>query len=359
MAPVVKELQRRRDEVDLRIAVTGQHREMLDQVLNVFDIAPDHDLNIMSPGQSLGGITARSMTGLDAYFASERPDAVIAQGDTTTTFVAALAAFYHQAAFGHVEAGLRTGNRFDPFPEEMNRLLTTRLTTLHFPPTEGSAQNLRAEGVSEDSIVVTGNTVIDALLTTASKEYVAQDRDVSSALADNRRVILVTAHRRENWGEPMARICTAIRTIVEQKSDVLVVFALHRNPVVRQTVYPILGGLDSVMLIEPPDYVPFVKLMQKAAIILTDSGGVQEEAPSLAKPVLVMRQTTERPEGVTAGVTKLVGTDIEAIVSETLTLLDDSAAYDRMARSVSPYGDGHASKKIVDAVLAHLNRSGR
>ncbi|MDR3709211.1 MAG: UDP-N-acetylglucosamine 2-epimerase (non-hydrolyzing) [Capsulimonadaceae bacterium] len=354
MAPVVKALQRRSDACELRVAVTGQHREMLDQVLRAFDIVPDHDLAIMAPGQTLAGITARAMTGLDAYFAAEKPDAVIAQGDTTTTFVAALAAFYHRAAFGHVEAGLRTGNKFDPFPEEMNRLLTTRLTTLHFPPTQEAAENLRAEKVAEETIVVTGNTVIDALLATAAKEHAADDPAVSEAIADPRRVILVTAHRRENWGEPMARICRAIRDVATGREDVLVVFSLHRNPVVRETVVPILGDLPNVRLIEPPDYVPFVKLMQKATLILTDSGGVQEEAPSLAKPVLVMRETTERPEGLTAGVTRLVGTDIATIVRETNTLLDDPAAYDRMARSVSPYGDGHAADRIVDSMLAYL-----
>lgn len=354
MAPVVKELQRRPDAVDLRVAVTGQHREMLDQVLLAFDIVPDHDLNIMSPGQSLGAITARSVSGLDAYFTAEKPDAVIAQGDTTTTFVAALTAFYHRAAFGHVEAGLRTGNKFDPFPEEMNRLLTTRLTALHFPPTEEAAQNLRREGVVDSAIVVTGNTVIDALLTTAARDHEAADPQAAAAIADRRRVILVTAHRRENWGEPMARICTAIRTIAESRSDLLFVFALHRNPIVRETVYPILGGLANVKLIEPPDYVPFVKLMQKATLILTDSGGVQEEAPSLGKPVLVMRETTERPEGVDAGVAKLVGTDVAAIVAETLKLLDETDAYDAMARAVSPYGDGRAAQRIVDAVIAYL-----
>lgn len=358
MAPVVKELQRRTDACDLRVVVTGQHREMLDQVLRAFDIVPDHDLAIMAPGQTLAGITARAITGLDAYFGIEKPDAVIAQGDTTTTFVAALAAFYHRAAFGHVEAGLRTGNRFDPFPEEMNRLLTTRLTTLHFPPTAESASNLLAENVPEEMIVTTGNTVIDALLATAAKEHVADDPIVSGAIADPRRVILVTAHRRENWGEPMARICQAVRQIATSREDVLVVFALHRNPIVRETVVPILGDITNVRLIEPPDYVPFVKLMQKSTLILTDSGGVQEEAPSLGKPVLVMRETTERPEGVSAGVTKLLGTDTDAIVRETNTLLDDHAAYERMARAMSPYGDGRAAQRIVDAMLVYLKTRG-
>jgi UDP-N-acetylglucosamine 2-epimerase (non-hydrolysing) len=356
MAPVVKALQQRPDRFDLRVAVTGQHREMLDQVLQVFDIVPHHDLDIMVPGQTLAGITSRSMVGLDAYFAQEKPDCVIAQGDTTTTFVAALTAFYHKAVFAHVEAGLRTGNKYDPFPEEMNRLLTTRLTTIHFPPTDESAANLRAEGVSDADIVVTGNTVIDALLATASKPYDGVDQVVTQILAEERQVILVTAHRRENWGAPMERICTAVRKIVESLPNTVVVFALHRNPVVRESVYPILQGLDRVFLIEPPDYAPFVKLEQKATLILTDSGGVQEEAPSLGKPVLVMRETTERPEGVDAGTAKLVGTDTQRIVREATELLCDKAAYDRMARAVSPYGDGKAAERIVDAIAAHFDR---
>ena len=357
MAPVVKALQQRQDRFDLRVAVTGQHREMLDQVLQVFDIVPDHDLHIMVPGQTLAGITSRSIVGLDAYFAQEKPDCVIAQGDTTTTFVAALTAFYHKAVFGHVEAGLRTGNKYDPFPEEMNRLLTTRLTTLHFPPTEESAANLLAEGVAEDAIIVTGNTVIDALLTTASKPYVASDPIIAQILAETRRVILVTAHRRENWGAPMERICTAVKTIVENQPDTVVVFALHRNPVVRESVYPILQDVDRVFLIEPPDYAPFVKLEQKATLILTDSGGVQEEAPSLGKPVLVMRETTERPEGVDAGTAMLVGTDTERIIREATKLLTDQMAYDKMARAVSPYGDGNAAERIVDAIAKHFDKA--
>jgi len=352
MAPVVKELQRRSDRFDLKVVVTGQHREMLDQVLQVFEITPDYDLNVMQQGQTLGGITARAVDGLDKVFHIERPAAVVAQGDTTTTFVAALAAFYHKAIFGHVEAGLRTGNRWDPFPEEMNRLLTTRLATLHFAPTKESAQHLFDEGVPAGSVVVTGNTVIDALLAVSEKDYAPEDADLKRALNWSGRVLLVTAHRRENWGAPMERICHAVRMIVDAVPDMLVVFAMHRNPVVRNTIIPLLSGHPRVLLIEPPDYVPFVKLEQKATLVLTDSGGVQEEAPSLGKPVLVMRETTERPEGVDAGTARLVGTVTEHIYTESMKLMTSPAAYSAMAQAVSPYGDGFASKRIVDALEA-------
>lgn len=355
MAPVVKEFEGRKERFDLKVVVTGQHREMLDQVLSIFEITPDYDLAIMRQGQTLAGITTRALDGLDKIFAQEKPAAVLAQGDTTTTFAAALASFYHTAVFGHVEAGLRTGNRYDPFPEEMNRLLTTRLTTLHFPPTQESADNLLAERVPAETVIVTGNTVIDALLSTAAKEYTPADPELARVLGADGRMALVTAHRRENWGEPMARICRAIAEIVDRFQDLRVVFPMHKNPVVRDTVIAILGGKERVSLIEPPDYAPFVKLEQKATLILTDSGGVQEEAPSLGKPVLVMRETTERPEGVAAGTAKLVGTDTQTIVAEASRLLTDQAAYDSMARAVSPYGDGRAAKRIVDAMERYLD----
>lgn len=357
MAPVVKELARRKDRFDLKVVVTGQHREMLDQVLSIFEITPDHDLAIMQHGQSLAGITTRALEGLEKIFAAETPAAVLAQGDTTTTFAAALAAFYYKAAFGHVEAGLRTGNRYDPFPEEMNRLLTTRLATLHFAPTQESADNLLAEGVPAEAVTVTGNTVIDALLSTAAKDYRPSDPILARVLSVPGRVLLVTAHRRENWGEPMAQICRAVQEIAARFADLTVVFPMHKNPVVRDTVTAILGGGERVYLIEPPDYAPFVKLEQKATLILTDSGGVQEEAPSLGKPVLVMRETTERPEGVAAGTAKLVGTDTARIVEEASRLLTDPSAYDAMARAVSPYGDGRAAERIVDALARYLKRS--
>lgn len=352
MAPVVLEL-KRRPEFAVKVAVTGQHREMLDQVLSVFGIVPDMDLNIMVPGATLAQINARALNGLDPILADIKPDWVLAQGDTTSTFVAALAAFYHRAAFGHVEAGLRTGNPFDPYPEEMNRLLTTRLATLHFAPTPEAAANLRADGVGDENILMTGNTVIDSLLQVAEGEYTPGDARLQAIFADPRRMILVTAHRRESWGEPMARIGRAVRTLVETHPDVVAVVALHRNPIVRETLVPILSGMNRIRLIEPPDYVPFVKLQQKATLILTDSGGVQEEAPSLGKPVLVLRETTERPEGVQAGTTKLVGTDTDAIVAEAARLLSDPDAYAQMAHAASPYGDGHASARIADALLGH------
>jgi UDP-N-acetylglucosamine 2-epimerase (non-hydrolysing) len=350
MAPVVLELKRRPDAFEVRVAVTGQHREMLDQVLAVFGITPDFDLNIMAHGATLAQITTRALDGLAPVLASERPDWVLAQGDTTTTFVASLAAFYQQAKFGHVEAGLRTGDPFDPFPEEMNRVLTARLTTLHFPPTPDAADNLRVEGVSNESIVLTGNTGIDALHIVASREYTPSDPVLQEILADPRRVLLVTTHRRENLGEPMTRIAEAVRDIADTHPDTLVVLPMHRNPVVRATLMPLLGTHERVRLIEPPDYAPFVKLQQKAYLILTDSGGVQEEAPSLGKPVLVLRETTERPEGVAAGTARLVGTDKEKIVAEASDLLRNKEAYTAMARAVSPYGDGQASARIAEAL---------
>ncbi len=354
MAPVVLELKRRPGDFEVRVAVTGQHREMLDQVLTVFGITPDFDLNIMAHGATLAQITTRALEGLAPVLASEKPDWVLAQGDTTTTFVASLAAFYQRAKFGHVEAGLRTGDPSDPFPEEMNRVLTARLTTLHFPPTPDSADNLRAEGVPDARLVLTGNTGIDALHIVADRDHTLSDPGLREISDDPRRVLLVTTHRRENLGEPMARIAGAVRDLVDAHPDTLAVLPMHRNPVVRAALLPVLGDHDRVRLIEPPDYAPFVKLMQKSTLILTDSGGVQEEAPSLGKPVLVLRETTERPEGVAAGTARLVGTDRQKIVAEASRLLLDPDAYAAMARAVSPYGDGRASVRIADA-LTHFH----
>lgn len=349
MAPVVLELLKHRDEVETVLAVTGQHREMLEQVLRAFDLHPSYDLNIMTQRQTLAQITTRALEGLDNVIREVTPDLVLAQGDTTTTFVASLAAFYNKVPFGHVEAGLRTDNKFDPFPEEINRRLTGVLCDLHFAPTQLSRQNLLDEGVKDEDIFVTGNTVIDALLSIAGRDYEFDDPRIASAAAAG-KMILVTAHRRENWGERMQSICQAIRTIVEQNPDVSVVFPVHKNPIVRETVFPELQGIQRVTLTEPPDYVPFVHLMKSAYLILTDSGGVQEEAPALGKPVLVLRETTERPEGVEAGSAKLIGTDSSVIVSETQTLLHDRAAYEKMSLVKSPYGDGHAAEKIWDAI---------
>ncbi len=349
MAPVVLELLKHRDEVETVLAVTGQHREMLEQVLRAFDLHPSYDLNIMTQRQTLAQITTRALEGLDNVIREVTPDLVLAQGDTTTTFVASLAAFYNKVPFGHVEAGLRTDNKFDPFPEEINRRLTGVLCDLHFAPTQLSRQNLLDEGVKDEDIFVTGNTVIDALLSIAGRDYEFDDPRIASSAAAG-KMILVTAHRRENWGERMQSICQAIRTIVEQNPDVSVVFPVHKNPIVRETVFPELQGIQRVTLTEPPDYVPFVHLMKSAYLILTDSGGVQEEAPALGKPVLVLRETTERPEGVEAGSAKLIGTDSSVIVSETQTLLHDRAAYEKMSLVKSPYGDGHAAEKIWDAI---------
>jgi len=353
MAPVVIELGRHPEEAEVVLAVTGQHREMLRQVLDTFGLVPDYDLDIMTERQSLSHITTRGLEGLEKVVGEVRPDLVLAQGDTTTTFAAALAAFYHKTRFGHVEAGLRTDDKYDPFPEEMNRRLTSVLADLHFAPTERARKALLAEGVRDETIFVTGNTVIDALLTVAAGEYEFDEERIRRALGFG-RVILVTAHRRENWGEPMRRICEAIRRIVSRHDDLSVVFSVHKNPVVREVVFPELENVDRVALIEPPDYVPFVHLMKSAYLILTDSGGVQEEAPSLGKPVLVLRKTTERPEGVEAGNAKLVGTDPDVIANEVDRLLSDDDAYRAMARVANPYGDGHAAERIRRAILNHL-----
>jgi UDP-N-acetylglucosamine 2-epimerase len=352
MAPVVRELQRYPQDFAVRVVVTGQHREQLDQVLRVFEITPDHDLAIMQHGQTLTQITTRALEGLDADLRAHPADLCLAQGDTTTTFVAALAAFYHKVPFGHVEAGLRTRNRYDPFPEEMNRRLAGVLTTWHFAPTEEAKRNLLAEGVAPESIFVTGNTSIDALRSVASRPYRFEDPALSALVAGDRRLILVTAHRRENWGEPMANIGRALSRLADRFADCEIVVALHKNPIVRDTLRPLLESVPRVHLIEPPDYVPFVKLMQRATLILTDSGGVQEEAPTLGVPILVLRQTTERPEGVAAGTAKLIGTETETIVAEAARLLTDAEAHAQMARAANPYGDGSAAERIVAVLRA-------
>jgi len=346
MAPVVKELQRFPERFETHVIVTGQHREQLDQVLRVFGITPDRDLAIMQHGQTLAQITTRALEGLDAALAEEKPAVVLAQGDTTTTFVASLAAFYHQIPFGHVEAGLRTDNIYDPFPEEMNRRLTGAIATFHFAPTEQARVNLLRENVPADRIWVTGNTGIDALLSVAAKPYTLEDPVLREIVEGPRRLVLITAHRRENLGEPLQNICRAVARLAEEFADCEFVYAIHKNPAVRDLARPILEGRERVHLMEPPDYAPFVKLMQRSALILTDSGGVQEEAPSLGVPVLVLRRTTERPEGIAAGVAKLVGTETETIVAESRVLLTDAAAHRRMARAVNPYGDGCAAERI-------------
>ena len=346
MAPIVKEFSRHPDECRLVTISTGQHKEMLDQVLKVFDIHPDYDLELMLPGQTLAEMTARALTALMPVLETEKPDLVIAQGDTTTTFVASLAAFYAKARFGHVEAGLRTDDKFDPYPEEMNRRMTTRLTDYHFAPTTLSYENLRKEGIVAETIRVTGNTVVDALKTVSSQDYVFEDPDLSAFMEKPGRVILVTAHRRENWGEPMKEVATAIRELTQKFDDIRIVFPMHRNPIVREAVMPILSGNERILLTEPAEYFPFVHLMKASYFVLTDSGGAQEEAPGLGKPVLVLRNTTERPEGVHSGNAKLVGTRKEVILREASTLLSDPAAYKAMSQAASPYGNGDSAQQI-------------
>lgn len=351
MAPVVLELQRFAPAVQVTIVVTGQHREMLDQVLRVFLLTPHHDLNIMQHGQTLTQITVRVLEGLDQLLRDQKPHVLLAQGDTTTTFVAALAAFYHQVAFGHVEAGLRTYHKYNPFPEEMNRRLAGAIADFHFAPTPQARENLLREGIPPENIWVTGNTGIDALLMVAQRDYPLDDPLLQQAVESSLRMVLITAHRRENWGEPLRRICRAVAQLVAHFEDILVVFPMHRNPLVREVAKEHLANLPRVVLTEPPDYAPFVKLMQRAYLILTDSGGIQEEAPSLGKPVLVLRDTTERPEGVEAGTAKLVGTNEERIFLEARRLLEDDCAYAQMAQAVNPYGDGKAAQRIREILF--------
>jgi UDP-N-acetylglucosamine 2-epimerase (non-hydrolysing) len=353
MAPVVLELGKYPDKIQPVVAVTAQHREMLDQVLNLFKIKPDHDLDIMAAGQTLFDITTRAMNGLNKVLEEEKPDIVLVHGDTTTTFAGALAAYYHQIDVGHVEAGLRTHNIYSPFPEEMNRKLTGSIAALHFAPTSTSEANLKAENVDSERIFVTGNTVIDALQKTANDDYVFESELLQNIDYKNKRVILVTTHRRENLGEPMRHVYKALRQIVEEFDDVEVVFPVHKNPKVREVVAEELGGLDKVHLIDPLDYEPFANLMHRSYLILTDSGGVQEEAPALGKPVLVLRDTTERPEAVAAGTVKLIGTDRDVVYKEAVELLTNAEEYNRMSESVNPYGDGQASRRIIEAILYH------
>ena len=357
MAPLVKGLQACAGEIQTVVCVTAQHREMLDQVLKLFDIVPEHDLNIMKPGQDLFDITGNILAGLKSVLQQEQPDLVLVHGDTTTTLAASLAAFYARVPVGHVEAGLRTGNKQAPFPEEMNRRLTSAIADIHFAPTSASRDNLLREGIAADTIHVTGNTVIDALLVVVEK--MRNDKQAQAEFAQRfaflepgRRLILVTGHRRENCGEGFQSICLALADIAAEHPDVQVLYPVHLNPNVRQPVNDILAarGLANVHLIDPVDYLPFVYLMDRAHIIVTDSGGIQEEAPSLGKPVLVMRDTTERPEAVDAGTVKLVGTSRETIVAEVRRLLTDEQAYATMSRAHNPYGDGKASEKIIDLI---------
>ena len=357
MAPIVLELARHPEEITPIVAVTAQHRDMLDQVLHLVDIRPDYDLDIMAAGQTLFDITSRAMLGLDKVLTEAKPDIVLVHGDTTTTFAGALAAYYHQTTVGHVEAGLRTHNKFSPFPEEMNRKLTGSLADLHFAPTSTAQQNLLTEAIAPENIFVTGNTVIDALHQTVREDFAFEDELLRRIDYKNKRIVLVTTHRRENLGEPMRHVYKALRRLTEEFADVEVVFPVHKNPKVREVVREELGGLSKVHLIDPLDYEPFANLMHRSYLILTDSGGVQEEAPALGKPVLVLRDTTERPEAVTAGTVKLIGTDCERVYAEARQLLTDKKEYSRMAESCNPYGDGKASGRIIQAILYHYGRA--
>lgn len=350
MAPVVRAM-RECDDIECVVVVTAQHREMLDQVLDLFDIVPDYDLDIMREGQSLTDIAVRALAGLEAPVVKERPDLVLVHGDTSTTFVASLVAFYHHVQVGHVEAGLRTHDKYFPFPEEMNRRLAGCLADIHFAPVEDHKRNLLAEGVRAEAIHVTGNTVIDALIDVAGRPYEFRDPVLASIDFDRRKVLLVTAHRRENLGEPMREICHALKDIVDAYPDVEIVFPVHMNPLVRADVMGILQGVPRVHLMDPVDYQVMVALMKRCYMVLTDSGGLQEEAPSLDKPVVVLRDVTERPEGLEAGTLVLAGTDRRRIVGRARELLEDPEAYARMASARNPYGDGRAAERILAAIL--------
>ena len=352
MAPLVLELQKHPEKIESIVTVTAQHRQMLDQVLSIFGITPDFDLNIMKDRQTLIDITTRGLEGLDKVMKEAKPDIVLVHGDTTTTFIASLAAFYNQIPVGHVEAGLRTWDKYSPYPEEMNRQLTGVMADLHFSPTAKSATNLQKENKDESRIFITGNTAIDALKTTVKETY---SHPVLEKLG-NDRLVLMTAHRRENLGEPMRNMFRAIKRLVDKHEDVQVVYPVHMNPVVRETANDILGDHGRIHLIEPLDVIDFHNVAARSYLMLTDSGGVQEEAPSLGVPVLVLRDTTERPEGIEAGTLKLAGTDEETIFSLADELLSDKEAHDKMSKASNPYGDGRASERIVEAILKHFNK---
>lgn len=354
LAPVIKELHRHSDVLKSIVVVTAQHRQMLDSVLSVFAIKPDYDMNIMDKNQGLSDITCKVLKNIEVIYEKEQPDLVLVQGDTTTVFAASLAAYYRRIPVGHIEAGLRSRNKYQPFPEEINRRLTSVIAHLHFAPTDEAKTNLLNEGISESLICVTGNTVIDALLEVAAQDFTF-DNDLLNNIKG--RMILITAHRRESFGKPFIDICNAILTLAKKYPDVTFVYPVHLNPNVRNIVYPMLGNVSNIILIEPLEYVPFVHLMKRAYIILTDSGGIQEESPSLNKPVLILREITERPEAVKAGSAKLVGTHSQTIIRETTRLLEDTQEYERMINIVNPFGDGRASKRIVAFIKHELNNN--
>lgn len=350
MSPVIKKLNESR-HIEHKSCVTGQHREMLDQVMDIFGIVPDYDLNIFKGGQSLSEITTKSLIGLEKVIDEFKPDLLLVQGDTTTVFAGALAGFYNGVKIGHIEAGLRSGDLYSPFPEEANRKLTGVVTNFHFAPTETSRDNLLSEGYDESTIYITGNTSIDALLEVTKRDYVFENDLLNRLDYEEKKVILLTSHRRENIGAPMRNIFRAIRRIAEENLDVEIVFPIHLNPIVREIAEEILGGHDKIHLIEPLDYLPFAHLQKKSYLIVTDSGGIQEEAPTLGKPVLVVRKETERPEGIEAGTAKLIGLEEENIFSEINLILNDKTEYKKMANATNPYGDGHAAEKIVDIII--------
>lgn len=349
MAPLVKELEKR-EEILSKVCVTAQHREMLDQVLELFHITPDFDLNIMQTKQSLTGITTKVLEGLEEVFEQEKPDIILVHGDTTTTFAGALAAFYKQIKVGHVEAGLRTHDKYFPFPEEMNRKMAGVIADLHFAPTRMAEDNLLREGIAEDAIFVTGNTVIDAMRYTIDEEYNFEN-PVLNQIDYEKKVVLVTAHRRENWGAGIENICRALKSLVDENEDVELVYLVHLNPVVKETVYNILDGVERIHLLPPLDTKETHNLMNKCYMVMTDSGGLQEEAPHLGKPVLVLRDVTERGEAVEAGTVKLVGVNSDKIIEEANVLIRNKEEYDKMSKAVNPFGDGHASEKIVEAII--------
>jgi UDP-N-acetylglucosamine 2-epimerase (non-hydrolysing) len=351
MAPVIAELRQHSDQIRSSVCATAQHRELLDQILVLFDIQPDYDLNLMQPGHTLTQVTSAVLTGMEKVLKEARPDWVLAQGDTTTVMATALACYYQRIPFGHVEAGLRTGDKFRPYPEEINRVLADDLADLHFAPTDQARANLLAGGVKPETIRVTGNTVVDAMIEIAARNLPETAAEVATIPLWAERVVLITAHRRESFGAGFDHICEAIAQLAAHYPETQFVYPVHPNPNVKEPVYRTLSGIHNVSLIAPVNYTTLVQLMRRAYLILTDSGGIQEEAPTFGKPVLVLREVTERPEGVTAGVARLVGTDRSAIVREASLLLDDEAAYQRMARAISPYGDGRASQRIVQALL--------
>lgn len=353
--PIISEIKKYPHFIDYKIIVSGQHREMLDQMLGIFQINPDYDLDIMEQGQSLSNITNYSLLGIEKILKKERPSMVLVQGDTTTTFTGALAAFYQKIRIGHIEAGLRTHNKYYPFPEEVNRHLTSVLTDFHFAPTRQSYENLLSEGVKSEDIFISGNTVIDALFLMVKENYIFRETSLKDKKIFKKKIILVTMHRRENWGEPLRKTCRAINKIIDKHSDVSVIFPLHKNPEIRSNVKKILQNRKNILLLDTLDYDDMINLMSKSYIILTDSGGIQEEAPSLGKPVLVLRDETERPEAVEAGVVKLIGTDEERIFSEIDLVLNSREKYMEMSKSINPYGDGKASERIVKKILYNFN----